>query len=206
MNLLVGTKNAYKVSEMEYLLKNIPDVKIFLLRDSGINIDVDENQSSLKGNAEKKAIEISKNTNMYVLTSDGGLDIPSLGSKWNMLTSQRNVGHDKTDLEKVNILLSLMKDLHGDERKITNSLALALAYKGELLWSDEQITERGFVAESLIDEEIPTYRWIGHLWYYSQFKKVFNKLDENELSEVRKQSDGLKKSLKKGIENLLKGM
>ena len=54
-------------------------------KDSDINIEVEEDGLSLSENAQQKAVEISKYTNMYVLASDGGVDIPSLGDKWDIL-------------------------------------------------------------------------------------------------------------------------
>jgi len=57
--------------------------------------------------------------------------------------------------------------------------------------------------EELPDRVIPEYRWMGHIWYYSQYKKVFNKLSEKEKEGVRKQGAGIKKSLRKKIREIL---
>jgi len=122
-----------------------------------------------------------------------------LGKKWDILRSQRIVGEDKTDVEKAEKLLNLMKSLRGEKRKASYRLALALAKKSKLVWSTEQITDKGFIAEELFNREIPPYRWMGHLWYYPQFEKVFNQLNEKEKNEVRKQGAGIKRSLRKKL-------
>jgi hypothetical protein len=96
-----------------------------------------------------------------------------------------------------------MKGLKGEKRKASYHLALALAKKGNLIWSTEQITDRGIISEELSNREIPPYRWVGHLWYYPQHKKVFNKLSEEEKKEVRKQGIELKRSLRKVIKEIL---
>jgi len=44
---------------------------------------------------------------------------------------------------------------------------------------------------------------MGHLWYYPKYKKVFNKLSEKEKEEVRKQGEGIKKSLQIKIKEIL---
>jgi inosine/xanthosine triphosphate pyrophosphatase family protein len=204
MDILIGTKNQYKVTEIVSLLGNLPRVKIHFWEELGLEIKVKENQLTLKKNAEKKAIEISKLTDWYVLASDGGVDIPGLGKKWNILRSQRIVGENKTDLEKAEKLLKLMKDLKGKQRKVSYRLALALARKGTLVWSTEQVIDKGLITEELSDREIPHYRWIGHLWYYPQHQKVFNKLNEKEKNEVRKQGTGIKRSLRKIITDISK--
>lgn len=184
MDILIGTKNQYKATELVSFL-------------------IEENQPTLKKNAEKKAIEISKLTDWYVLASDGGVDIPGLGGKWDILRNQRIVGEEKTDVEKAEKLLDLMKDLKGEKRKAAYHLALAFAKGGKLIWSTEQISDNGFISEELIDKEIPPYRWMGHLWYYPQYNKVFNKLSEKEKEEVRKQGIEIKKNLRKIIEKIL---
>jgi len=138
----------------------------------------------------------------YVLASDGGVDIPGLGKKWDILRNQRIVGENNTDLKKAEKLIDLMKDLKGEKRKAAYHLALALAKKGKLIWATEQISDRGYVAEKLPDKEIPPYRWMGHLWYYPQYQKVFNKLSDKEKEEVRKQGAGIKRSLRRKINKL----
>ena len=202
MDILIGTKNQYKVTEIVSILGNLPGVKIHFWEELNLKIKIEENRPTLKKNAEKKAIEISKLTDWYVLASDGGVDIPGLGKKWDVLKNQRTVGEDKTDLEKAEKLLDLMKGLKGEKRKASYRLALALAKKGKLIWSTEQITDKGFIVEELSDKEIPPYRWMGHLWYYPQHKKVFNQLSEKEKNEVRKQGIRIRRSLKKKIKEL----
>ena len=203
MDILIGTKNQYKATEIVSFLERSPYLKIHFLDKLNLDVKVEEDQKTLKKNAEKKAIEISKLTDFYVLASDGGVDIPGLGEKWNILRNQRIVGEDKTDVEKAENLLSLMKGLKGEKRKASYHLALALAKKSRLIWSTEQISDNGFISQELPNRNIPLYRWMGHLWYYPQYKKVFNKLSEEEKSEVRKQGVGIRRSLRRVIKGIL---
>ena len=204
MDILVGTKNQYKATEIKFFLEGLPGINIRFWEDLDLKIKVDENQPTLKMNAEKKAIEISKLTNWHVIASDGGIDIPGLGDKWDILRNQRIVGEDKTDVEKAERLLALMRDLSGEERKVNYYLALALAKEGRLIWSTEEVTDKGFISENLIDKTIPPYRWIGHLWYYPEHKQVFNKLSKKEKNEVRKRSEGIKSKLRKALKEICK--
>ncbi|NQU83127.1 MAG: hypothetical protein HQ536_00285, partial [Parcubacteria group bacterium] len=114
------------------------------------------------------------------------------------------VGEDKTDIEKAEKLLDLMKNLKREKRNASYCLALALAKKGNLIWSTEQISDKGLILEKLPDRKIPPYRWMGHLWYYPQYKKVFNKLSEKEKEKTREQAIGIKKDLRRIIEEILK--
>jgi len=202
MNILVGTKNPYKSSEMEYLLTGIPNVNIHFLKDTDINLNIEEDGKSLTENAEKKAIEISKHTDMYVLASDGGTDIPGLGERWDMLKNQRTVGENNTDLEKVKKLLSLMNGLKGEERRVICYLSVALAYKGNLIWSTEEMNDNGYIIDELTSQDIPLGRWMGHVWYYPQFKEVNTKITDEQRLEVRNQEEGIKRKLRETIQCL----
>ena len=139
------------------------------------------------------------------MASDGGVDIPGLADKWDILRNQRIVGENKTDVEKAEKLLELMKGLKGEKRKASYRLALALAIKGSLIWSTEQISDKGYISEELVSREIPPYRWMGQLWYYPQFKKVFNMLNDEEKEIVREQGQGIKQDLRKIINDILSG-
>jgi inosine/xanthosine triphosphate pyrophosphatase family protein len=76
MDILIGTKNKYKATEIASLLGKFPDLNIHFLDELNLNIKIEEDQKTLKKNAEKKAVEISKLTEYYVVASDGGVDIP----------------------------------------------------------------------------------------------------------------------------------
>lgn len=204
MDILIGTKNQYKATEMAAFLSGLSGINIHFLEELKLDLKITEDQPTLKQNAEKKAVGISKLTDWYVLASDGGVDIPGLGAKWDILRNQRIVGEDKTDLEKAEKLLSLMQGLKGDQRKAVYRLALALAKNGRLIYSSEQVTDRGFIADRLINKNIPAYRWMGHLWYYPEYHKVFYELNEAEKQQVRKQGAGLKRELNRVITALLK--
>jgi len=203
MDILIGTRNAYKKGEMIWFLGDNPKIKIHFLDELNLNIKVEEDKESLIKNAEKKAKEISKYTNYYVLASDGGNDIPGLGKRWNLLKNQRTVGENNSDLVKANNLLSLMKDLKGEERKVSYHLALALAKNGRLIWSKGDVTDKGYITEQLIDENIPKYFWMGQIWYYPEFKKISTRLNKKEQGEVRKQGKWLRESLVKQLKRFI---
>jgi len=202
MDILIGTRNPYKSAEMISFFKGLENIKIHYLDEIKENIKVEENQDSLKGNASKKARKISKHTDYFVLTSDGGVDIPGLGEKWDMLKNQRTVGENKTDQEKVNILINVMKGLKGEDRKCTYYLSLALAKNGKLIWSFEDIYDNGFITDNPSKSEIPKGKWMGFVWFYPQYQKVSTELNEKELFEVRKQGNKIKENLQQYIKTL----
>lgn len=203
LDILIATKNSYKVDEMLFYLEDMDGINVYLLKDQNINLKIKEDGHSLRSNAEKKAILISQKTPFLTLASDGGVDVPALGEKWNILKTQRNVGENNSDLQKAKNFLKIMEKLKGEDRKVQHYLALALAKDGQLLWSDEKITERGYIVEKLPDENIPNDKWISQIWYYKEFDKVFNKLNDVELRKVRQEAQDLKISLHCGIQKVL---
>ena len=188
---------------MSSYLKGMEELQILFLKDQNVNVSVDENGKSLEENAQKKAIEISKKTEFLTLASDGGVDIPALGNDWNILENQRIIGQDSSDIQKAEKLLEMMQDVDWNERRVEFHHALALAKGGRLLWSDEKVTERGYIATHLPDKNIPKCKWISHLWYYPEFGKVYNKLEDFELKKVREQSKELRESLQNAIADIL---
>ncbi len=203
MDILIGTKNGYKVDELLFYLEDIEKINIHFLKDQDIDVDVLEDCNTLEENAQKKAVEISKKTKFLVLASDGGVDIPALDEDWNFLKNERTIGKGKSDVQKAEKLLEMMEGLEGESRKAEFHHALALAKEGKLLWSDEKVAERGYITKKLLDKNIPKNKWLSHLWYYPEFGKVFNKLDEFELEKVREQSKELKQSLQKKVAEIL---
>lgn len=97
----------------------------------------------------------------------------------------------------------IMHGLKGEERKACYHLALALAKNSKLIWSKVCITDRGFISKKLFSTKIPLYRWMGHLWHYPEFNRVFNQLNEEEKHEVRKQGTGISRELRKTIRNII---
>jgi len=203
MDILIGTKNPYKIDEINNLIKGLKNIKIHYL-DEIKNIPIiEENQKSLKGNAEKKAIGISNYTDYFVLASDGGVDIPKLKNKWNVLKNQRIVGENKTDQEKVDFLINLMKNLKEEDRKCIDYFALAIAKNGQLIWSFEDIYNYGYIIEKPNKKEIPKGRWMSSVWFYPQFQKTYLEINKKELTEINKYRNNLKSELQKCIKNII---
>lgn len=203
MDILIGTRNQYKLTEMVNFLKGLDEIKIHYLDEINDQIKVEEDQDSLEGNANKKAMEISKHTDYFVLTSDGGVDIPGLGNKWDILRNQRIVGENNSDQEKVEVLINLMKGLKGEKRKCTYYLALSLAKNGKLIWCFKDIYDTGYIIKKPDNSAIPTHRWMGHVWYYPQYQRVFNQLNEIEINKVRQQGNNIKENLHQCLKKLL---
>jgi inosine/xanthosine triphosphate pyrophosphatase family protein len=90
---------------------------------------------TFEDNAREKALAASHVApGALTLASDGGLEIPALGTAWNPLRTARfEEGADP--LTKARQLLRLMRGLSGDDRGVRWTEALAVARDGSVLAS-----------------------------------------------------------------------
>ncbi|MCR4879586.1 MAG: RdgB/HAM1 family non-canonical purine NTP pyrophosphatase [Bacilli bacterium] len=75
--LIAATNNKHKLIEIKAILE-AHDIKVYSLNDVNIDIEVDENGSTYRENALKKAIEVAKLTKLPVMSDDSGIEIEAL--------------------------------------------------------------------------------------------------------------------------------
>ena len=187
MDILIGTKNNFKVKEMLWHLEGLEGITIHTMDELPDDINVEEDGKTLKENAEKKAREISQQTDWLVFTSDAGVALPGLGDIWDMTRPKRTVGEQSTERERVDNLLKIMEGLKGDDRKCVYHVAFALAKKGELIWSEEIEGESGMIVEEDHTENITPNAWMAVVWYYPKLGKTDYQLTPEERTKIRHQ-------------------
>lgn len=124
--MIFATNNQNKLREMKKLFS---EFKIYGLKESGINHDVEEDQDSFYGNALKKAKEIYKIANQPVIADDSGLCIPILND-WPGVLTHRFLGEDATEIDRNNAIIEKMKEYDGEDR-IANFVCNLVYYDGE---------------------------------------------------------------------------
>ena len=78
--LILGTRSPDKVREIRQMLDGL-DLEV---EDLGIHPsapEVDEDQPTFRGNAEKKALELAQALDAWVLADDSGLEVDALGGE-----------------------------------------------------------------------------------------------------------------------------
>ncbi len=123
--LLLATNNQGKVCEYKSLLNDIP-FELVTLAEEGITTLVDEVGESLEENAKLKATVLAAESQLLALADDSGLEVDILGGEPGPL-SARYAGEGTSDREKVNYLLSRLKDIPWPKRSarsITTNKAL----------------------------------------------------------------------------------
>lgn len=141
--LLLATNNKGKVREYKSLLQGIPQ-KLVTPEEAGIVLDVDETGGSLEENARLKATAFAEKSNLLTLADDSGLEVDALGGEPGPL-SARYAGEGASDKQRVDYLLSRLKDIPWEKRTARFRCVIAIARpQGEVILCNGEC--RGFIA------------------------------------------------------------
>jgi len=182
--IILATNNPHKKKMLSYVVEGFFDE----IREQDSKIEVDETENSFQGNAELKAIALSKLHHTYAVATDGGILIPSLGTNWNGLLTRRFLGKENVDdWDRVEGLLALMKDKEGADRDMFWHEAIALAYNGKLLFSQEVEGDHSRVQKTYSRDQYAPGIWLCTVTEYPMFsnKNFFELTDkEREYAEI----------------------
>lgn len=125
LEILIGTGNRGKVAEIKRLLSDLP-LKLHLIADfPGVHEPV-ESGSSYADNAIIKAQSYARQTGLWALADDSGLEVTALNGLPG-LRSARFGGEGLSDTDRTNLLLSKLLAVDGGERSALFICAVALA-------------------------------------------------------------------------------
>ena len=122
--LVLATGNAGKKKEIEHLLKALK-VNITFLPDYGTLPEVEEDQTTLEGNAEKKARVIHEFLNVPSLADDTGLEVEALGGRPGVY-SARYAGEACDPQANRALLLQELEDNNNRKARFRTVLAYAI--------------------------------------------------------------------------------
>jgi len=123
--LLLATNNQAKVREYRGLLENLP-CELVTLAEQGITTVVDETGESLEENAKLKATLFAAESQLLALADDSGLEVDALGGEPGWL-SARYAGKGASDRDRVNYLLSRLKNVPWQKRSARFRCVIAVA-------------------------------------------------------------------------------
>ena len=126
--LLLATNNQAKVREYRSLLSNVP-LELVTLAEQGITTVVDEVGESLEENARLKATVLATEAQLLALADDSGLEVDALGGEPGRL-SARYAGEGASDRDRVNYLLSRLRDVPWEKRSACFRCVIAIAAPG----------------------------------------------------------------------------
>lgn len=110
--IVVATNNKGKLKEIREILT---DYELLSLEEVGINVKVEEDENTFRGNSLKKANEIFKVANMPCIADDSGLCI-DIFDGWPGVETARFLGDKASQEDRNKYILEKMKDKSGEER------------------------------------------------------------------------------------------
>ncbi len=137
--ILIATKNAGKVRELEKLLEDSGDFRLRSLNEFPDVADVEETGTTFAENAVLKARSYAKLTNLLALADDSGLEVEVLGGAPGVF-SARYAGENASDAEKIGKLLNELQEKRNRNARFVCVMALANE-KSEIIHLAEGICE-----------------------------------------------------------------
>lgn len=126
MKIVFATNNINKIKELQVLLPN--NIKLLSLSDIGCFEEIDETESTLKGNAKLKADYITNNYGYDCFADDTGLEVDFLNGSPGVY-SARYAGKNCDSDKNMQKLLFKLKSV--ENRKAQFKTVITLNFKGK---------------------------------------------------------------------------
>jgi XTP/dITP diphosphohydrolase len=140
MKLLVGTNNVGKIKELNDLLENLP-VEICGLEHFENIADVEETGATFAENAVLKAKSYARQTGIWALSDDSGLEVQALGGAPGVF-SARYAGENAGDEKRIGKLLDELAAKNTEIRRARFVCVMALADEnGDIKFLAEGVCE-----------------------------------------------------------------
>jgi len=178
--ILVATTNPGKAAEIAHLLSDLK-VEVLSLRDVHVTDDVEESETTYKGNSQKKALFYAKKSGLPVVTDDGGIEIEALGGMPG-LHSKRWVGEPSTDKKILEKMHQVAKELK-DNRTAYFKTVVSLGFPdGRVFSTSGQV--KGIIAKKPLVKLMSGFPYRSY-FYLPQIKKYYHERDltEEEMKE-----------------------
>lgn len=199
--LLVASNNQHKIKEIKEILKDRP-VEVVSLKESGIDIDVEETGTSFMENAYIKAkaiYDLLDNKEDYlVMSDDSGLEVDALDGAPGIYSARfaGDHGNSKKNNEK---LLASLERVEFEKRTARFVCAIALIYgQGQVLKFVGEV--EGYITDKEYGKDGFGY---DPVFFTKEFNKTFAEISPEEKNSISHRGRALEQ-LKKGIEELLR--
>ena len=188
--MIIASGNKGKIKEAEEILNNY---KVIPLKETGIDIDVEEDKETFEENAIKKATVISKKLNGKVcISDDSGIEIEYLNGFPGVFTKRWHCGTDRDrNLEIIKKLDGVKKE----NRKVKFITAIAVAKGDEVVTSVEELN--GYIAKEVRGKNGFGFDEIFEL----ENGKTLAELSDNEKNKISARKKALEK-IKVKLENI----
>lgn len=126
MKLILASNNAKKLKELKAILADM-DVELMSQREAGCDFEVDETGTTFAENAWLKAIAVYEATGEATVADDSGLMVEALNGEPGVYSARYAPGgHEATDKEKYEYLLSKLEGVEQRAAKFVTSICCIL--------------------------------------------------------------------------------
>lgn len=126
MKLILASNNAKKLKELKAILADM-DVELVSQREAGCDFEVDETGTTFAENAYLKAIAVYEATGEATVADDSGLMVEALNGEPGVYSARYAPGgHEATDKEKYEYLLSKLESVEQRAAKFVTSICCIL--------------------------------------------------------------------------------
>ena len=183
MEIVFATHNLHKLEEVKTLLHST--ITLLSLNDIDYKDEIEENETTLEGNALIKARTIFKSLQENCFADDSGLLVDALNGEPGVY-SARYAGSQKNDNDNMNKLLDKLKDIENRKAQFKTVLALILNEK-EYLFEG--------IVHGVIAHEKKGTQGFGYdpIFIPDGYSKTFAELTSSEKSTISHRSIALKK-------------
>ena len=188
--MIIASGNKGKIKEVEEILNNY---KVIPLKETGIDIDVEEDKETFEENAIKKATVISKKLNGKVcISDDSGIEIEYLNGFPGVFTKRWHCG---TDRDRNLEIIKKLDEVKKENRKVKFITAIAVAKGDEVVTSVEELN--GYIAKEVRGKNGFGFDEIFEL----ENGKTLAELSDNEKNKISARKKALEK-IKVKLENI----
>jgi XTP/dITP diphosphohydrolase len=186
--ILIATTNQGKLSEYRQLFHGLR-LEMVTLKDVGVNTVLDESYLTYAENAIDKASTYAAISGLMTLADDSGLEVEALGNQPGV-KSARYAGENASDADRVNYLLSKLKNVPFEKRKAKFKCVIAIAVP----YGPAQITEGE--CEGVIAIKPRGSNGFGYdpIFYFPELGKTMAELTPEVKNEISHRAKAAKKA------------
>ena len=138
MKLILASNNAKKLGELKAILSDM-DVELLSQREAGCDFEVEETGTTFEENAYLKAKAVADATGEITVADDSGLMVEALNGEPGVYSARYAPGgHDATDKEKYEYLLSKMSGMENRRAKFVTSICCIFP-NGDMIRTEGEI-------------------------------------------------------------------
>ena len=179
MKLILASNNAHKYEEFLSLLENL-DIQLISQKDAGCDFEVEETGSTFEENAFLKADAVTKATGLPAVADDSGLMVEALGGAPGIYSARFGPkGHDGSDADRYNYLLSQMKGIENRSAKFVSCICCTFP-NGDVIRTRGEMN--GYILKEPVGEMGFGYDPVFHSFDYDRGNGELTMEEKNAIS------------------------